>query len=38
VQPGSNSSAAREMRRQFEHRCDDEAARLINANPYRISL
>lgn len=38
VQPGSNSSAAREMRRQFEHRCDDEAIRLMNANPYRITV
>jgi hypothetical protein len=38
VQPGSNSSAAREMRRRYEQRIDDEAARLINANPYKLSI
>jgi hypothetical protein len=33
VPPGSNSSAAREMRRRYEDRIDDEYARLINADP-----
>lgn len=38
VQMGSNSSAAREMRRRYEQRIDDEAIRLVNSNPYKISL
>jgi len=38
VAQSHNSSAAREMRRQFEQRCDDEAARLLNATPYRMSI
>jgi hypothetical protein len=38
VSPGSNSSAAREMRRRYEDRIADEAARLVNANPYMQSI
>jgi hypothetical protein len=38
VQAGANSSAAREMRRRYQQRVDDEAVRLINANPYQRSL
>jgi hypothetical protein len=38
VQMGSNSSAAREMRRRYDQRIDDEAIRLVNANPYKMSL
>lgn len=38
VTAGSNSSAAREMRRRFDQRIDDEYIRLVNANPYKISL
>jgi hypothetical protein len=38
VMQGSNSSAAREMRRRYEQRIDDEAIRLVNSNPYKISL
>jgi hypothetical protein len=38
VPPGSNSSAAREMRRRYEQRVNDEAARLIVKNPYRTTV
>jgi hypothetical protein len=36
--PGSNSSAAREMRRRFDQRVDDEYVRLLNANPIMRSI
>ena len=38
VVAGSNASAAREMRRQYDARIDDEYIRLVNANPYKISI
>jgi hypothetical protein len=37
VSVGANTSAARDLRRQFDQRCDDEHARLINANPWMQS-
>lgn len=34
---GANTNAARDLRRQFDQRCEDEYARLINANPWMQS-
>ena len=38
VQVGSNASAARELGKQFDKRCDDEYIRLVNVNPWMQSV
>lgn len=38
VVAGSNSSAAREMRRRFDERVNEESIRLVNANPWVGSI
>jgi hypothetical protein len=38
VQQSGNSAAAREMRRRFQDRIDEEHIRLVNMNPWRVSI
>lgn len=38
VPAGANSSVSREMRRRFIQRVEDERVRLLNRNPYKVSL
>lgn len=37
VTPGQNASAAREMRRIFQERIDEEHVRLVNAQPWKVT-
>jgi len=38
VQPGANSSGARELERAYQNRVNDELARLISNHPVRIGM
>jgi hypothetical protein len=38
VQQGGNATAAREIRRQYQARIDEEHIRLVNATPWKMSI